>query len=181
MQEENTGFLTTAFLSVLTALAAASCGSDVQLGFPGVFAPPPVLTVPIVPSGNGLSTFGTAPLDITATTEVDWENRDSIAHSVVSDTNLFNSGPIQPGNDFSYTFDVAGTFTYHCGIHPKETGAINVNASPTTTPTIGTTATPAPSATPQTVLTPSPTLGGTAAPPPTYTPVPIPTVSLTPF
>jgi plastocyanin len=33
-----------------------------------------------------------------------------------------NSGTINPGADYSHTFTTAGTFPYHCTIHPSMTG-----------------------------------------------------------
>jgi hypothetical protein len=55
---------------------------------------------------------------------------------VTSDTGLFDSGTLNVGNTFSFTFTQAGTFTYHCNIHPMMTGAIVVvPASPSPTAT----------------------------------------------
>jgi plastocyanin len=45
---------------------------------------------------------------------------------VTSDTNLFDSGPISNGATFSYTFNEAGTFNYHCNVHPSMLGKVTV-------------------------------------------------------
>jgi len=50
---------------------------------------------------------------------VTWVNNDTVAHTVTSDTGLFDSGSIQPGRTYSYTFPNTGTFNYHCTIHPN--------------------------------------------------------------
>lgn len=51
-------------------------------------------------------------------TTVVWTNRDQIVHRVVhmpqvpSEKELFNSGPLYPGDTFSYTFTKAGEYYY---------------------------------------------------------------------
>jgi len=59
-------------------------------------------------------------------TKITWTNRDSIQHSVISDTGIF-SGPLLPqGQSFSTTLSAPGTYTYHCGPHPNMKGKIIV-------------------------------------------------------
>jgi plastocyanin len=43
---------------------------------------------------------------------------------------VLNSGPIQPGQTFSFTFTSPGTFSYFCSVHNIEQGTITVEASP---------------------------------------------------
>lgn len=73
------------------------------------------------------SQFGTNPSGIVvkAGTTVVWVNNDGTQHTVTSDTGLFGSKILNPGKSFQFTFASAGTFTYHCQIHPM-TGAITV-------------------------------------------------------
>jgi len=90
---------------------------------------------------------------VAAGTTVTWFNTDSIAHTVTSDADtgvIFDSGPIEPGASWSFTFDgPAGSYPYHCTFHPGMTGVVQVTGSdPTPTPT--------PSPTPSTP-TPTPT------------------------
>jgi plastocyanin len=69
--------------------------------------------------------------------KVTWENGDftsggytggsGVTHHLVSDTPLFDTGTIAPLAVASFTFTGAGTFTYHCAIHPTMVGTIVVN------------------------------------------------------
>jgi len=54
-----------------------------------------------------------------------WSNRDGEKHTTVSDTGLWTSD-IAPGADFTRTFPTAGTFNFHCSLHPNMTGTITV-------------------------------------------------------
>ena len=59
-------------------------------------------------------------------TTVTWVNNDTVQHTVTSDTKLFDSGPMNPGDKFTYTFTQAGSFAFHCSIHTSMTGTITV-------------------------------------------------------
>ncbi len=51
---------------------------------------------------------------------VTWNNQGSMVHTVTADPNqtlYFNSGDMGGGNTFSFTFNVAGNFTYSCAYH----------------------------------------------------------------
>lgn len=70
--------------------------------------------------------FSPATITVSAGTTVTWTNKDAIAHTVTSDNNLFNSGNIGSNGTFSYTFSTAGSFSYHCSIHPTMKGTVVV-------------------------------------------------------
>jgi plastocyanin len=57
---------------------------------------------------------------------VTWTNQDSLAHTVTSDQGLWNSGTKLPGATYTRTFTSAGTFAYHCSIHPEMHGKVSV-------------------------------------------------------
>jgi len=71
--------------------------------------------------------FQPASLQVAVGATVTWTNADSTAHTVTSDTGAFDSGSLAPGASFSQTFTTAGTFTYHCQIHPFMTATIVVS------------------------------------------------------
>ncbi len=69
---------------------------------------------------------------IRAGTTVTWTNIDTIQHTATSGTpgapnGLFDSGALQSGQTFSFTFTTAGTYAYFCRIHGAAmTGTITV-------------------------------------------------------
>jgi len=73
---------------------------------------------------------------------VTWVNQGSMAHTVTADNGSFDSSTIQPGQQFSATFNQAGTFAYHCKFHG---GAGGVGMSGTVAVATAAANTPAPS------------------------------------
>lgn len=71
--------------------------------------------------------FSPSTLTVKAGTTVKWTNKDGIAHTVTSDTGIFNSGNLNSNLTFSYMFMTTGTFSYHCSIHPSMTAKVIVN------------------------------------------------------
>lgn len=65
----------------------------------------------------GTAAYGTNPLVVSVGTTVTWTNNDSAPHTVSSTTGVFESGNLNQGQTFSFTFDQAGTFPYFCRIH----------------------------------------------------------------
>ncbi|OGN89057.1 MAG: hypothetical protein A2Z74_00750 [Chloroflexi bacterium RBG_13_46_9] len=70
--------------------------------------------------------FSPATLTIKVGTTVTWTNKDSTTHTVISDSGVFQSGNMAPNATFTYTFSNAGTFPYHCSIHPSMKGTVVV-------------------------------------------------------
>ena len=71
--------------------------------------------------------FSPVTLTVTAGTTVTWTNKDAMAHTVTSDSTLFVSGNIVANGTYSYTFNSAGTYPYHCAIHPTMKAKVIVN------------------------------------------------------
>jgi plastocyanin len=51
---------------------------------------------------------------------------DSVPHTATADDGSFDTGPLEEGKLKSETFKRAGTFTYHCAIHPSMHGTVEV-------------------------------------------------------
>lgn len=70
--------------------------------------------------------FNPATITIEKGTTVTWTQSDTAPHTVTENGNVFDSGRLTQGQTFSYTFNVAGTFEYHCSIHPSMKGKVIV-------------------------------------------------------
>ena len=57
---------------------------------------------------------------------VTWDFEDAIAHTSTSDQKFWNTGPHSGGDTVTVLFPSAGTFGYHCAIHPMMTGKVRV-------------------------------------------------------
>ncbi|MDB5182810.1 MAG: blue (type 1) copper domain protein [Candidatus Saccharibacteria bacterium] len=68
------------------------------------------------------------PLVIKVGTKVTWLNGDNVSHTVTADksTDGFASPTLGVGEKYSYTFDKAGTYAYHCTIHSSMHGTVTV-------------------------------------------------------
>ncbi len=76
-----------------------------------------------IDTSTGSFGFNPATITITVGTTVTWTNTTSAPHTVTSDDGTsFDSNINTPisanGGTFSFTFTKAGTFSYHCQIHP---------------------------------------------------------------
>ena len=60
---------------------------------------------------------------------VTWKNDDTKPHSVVSDTGVFTSESIAPGQTYSFKFDVESSYGYHDGTSTSRTAAVHVLTS----------------------------------------------------
>jgi plastocyanin len=72
-----------------------------------------------------------------ATISVRWINQDisggdyttgtAVTHQIMSDNGAFPTSPLLGGNaTYSISLTTAGTYTYHCNIHPNMVGTITV-------------------------------------------------------
>ena len=64
---------------------------------------------------------------ITANTTITWMNKDGVAQTVTSNTGIFDSGTINTNGIYSHVFSTAGSYPYHCSLHPSMTANITVN------------------------------------------------------
>jgi plastocyanin len=73
--------------------------------------------------------FSPASMTIKKGTTVTWTNEDDVAHTVTPDAqtpNFQGSGSLSQGESYSFTFDEAGTYDYHCQPHPNMTATVVV-------------------------------------------------------
>jgi len=80
--------------------------------------------------------FDPSSVAVDAGATVTWTNQDSTAHTVTADDGSFDSGTLDAGASFSFTFTSAGTVSYHCSIHPNMVGSVTISGGATSeTPT----------------------------------------------
>ena len=86
--------------------------------------------VTITPGASAKTTTAFSPNPFTESiatqATVTWVNDDGVTHRVVSDAPLFDSGNLGSGDNYTFTFTAAGTYTYHCSIHPHMVGTITI-------------------------------------------------------
>jgi plastocyanin len=73
-----------------------------------------------------ISNFEFSPSTVTIAKggSVTWTNMDSAGHAIAGGS--FSSALLGKGESFSQTFSEAGTFDYHCSVHPSMTGKVVV-------------------------------------------------------
>ena len=89
--------------------------------------------------GVAIAGFAFSPDSITIAVGdmITWTNNDGVGHTATADDASFDTGTIAAGSSKSATFATAGTFTYHCKIHPAMAATIVVTSA-TTPPTTDT-------------------------------------------
>lgn len=72
--------------------------------------------------------FSPAATTVKSGTTVTWTNQDSVAHTVTENDSQAgpNSQSLDKGQSYSFTFTKAGTYHYHCAIHPDMRGTVTV-------------------------------------------------------
>jgi plastocyanin len=80
--------------------------------------------------GVSIVDFAFTPKTITVPvgTTVRWTNNGSAPHTVTSTSSpkAFDSGTLNSGDSFEFTFKTVGQFPYRCSIHPSMTGTVIV-------------------------------------------------------
>jgi plastocyanin len=111
----------TTFRSVLVSfvlLAVALAPAAVAVGQAGRQEGPARATVTVTRVKVVNFAFRPRSLTISAGTKVRWVVREG-THSTTSNTGLWNSGVMSQGEAFGRVFRKAGTFKYHCSVHPS--------------------------------------------------------------
>ena len=60
---------------------------------------------------------------------VTWYNGGGTAHTVDANSGAFESPILDPGSDYSVTFDTGRIYFYHCDIHPNIHGMVIVTGA----------------------------------------------------
>lgn len=137
MLSRRTGVLV---LTLSLSLAGLACSSSTDYGSGGgggTFTPPTGDVLIVKGAENKTTTaFNPNPFTVAlngaASVAVKWGNADGlprVTHHIRenSGTPVFDSGNLTAGSTFTFNFTQAGTYNYHCTIHPNMVGSIVVN------------------------------------------------------
>lgn len=122
-KSQSTGFI---FFLTITAILNTSIGCSKKNDYNVTPSPQvggPMGTNEVSIQGSG---FSPSILTVTVNTTVTFTNKDSYAHTVTSNSALFDSGNMDSGATFSFQFTAAGSYKYHCSYHSGMTGTIIV-------------------------------------------------------
>lgn len=72
------------------------------------------------------TSFSPSSITINAGDKITWTNNSSQTHTTTSDTGIWNSGNLTPGQTFTWPFNTTGTYPYRCNIHSGQTGSVTV-------------------------------------------------------
>lgn len=75
--------------------------------------------------------FNPKTIAVQTGTTVTWSNSDTLTHTVTASNGAFDSGRLDPGKNFGYTFNSPGTYDYACTIHPTMKGQVIVSGPQT--------------------------------------------------
>jgi len=110
--------------------------------------------------------FGPATVTVHVGDTVTWANAGPTDHTATANDGGFDTGQLRAGQSASHTFTRAGTFAYHCSLHPFMRGTVQVLAAAASGGTGGGATAPAASA-PAAPVAPAATPAAAApAPPP---------------
>ena len=102
------------------AVAAALLLVFPLVGRLGAVAAAPAQQAVAVEAGDNF--FEPRNLTVRAGTTVRWANTGQRPHTVTADNGAFDSGNLDPGANFSFTFNRAGTYAYFCEYHGSRGG-----------------------------------------------------------
>lgn len=87
-------------------------------------------TVQVVPDANTIGAYSPPTVTVTAGQSVTWVFQGAIPHTVTADDNSFSSGGVSNGfangQTYTHAFPTAGSYPYHCAIHPQMHGTVIV-------------------------------------------------------
>jgi plastocyanin len=115
--------------------APSAAATTAPSAAPATSAPSAAASAPASAAGGGAIdvaiknfTFNPASVDAKVGDKVSWTNGDDTAHTVTfDDAANGGSGNLNNGSTFDMTFAKAGTYAYHCKIHPSMKGTVTVS------------------------------------------------------
>jgi len=117
-------FLRLAIVAIGVSIIVSACGSDSA----SPIGPSTAADVTVTIQGNNASnSYAPNPVSMRVGQTIAWRNADSITHTATQDSAGFNTGSVVAGaTSAAAMMSTAGTFTYHCTIHPGMIGTVIV-------------------------------------------------------
>jgi plastocyanin len=111
-------------LAVGVAFATHGCGNDNPTSPGGGGGGGADVTISIVGIATG---FSPNPDTVTVGQTVAWKNNDSVPHTSTADGGTWNTGNLAASaTSAAIAMNTAGSFPYHCTIHPSMTATLVV-------------------------------------------------------
>ena len=129
------------FLSLFAAATVAGCSNSSTSPNPptGGMQAANDISIVLGAQTKGMAAFSPNPITISLASMtggvVKWTNNDQTSgvyggtgttHNITADDAGYTSGNLAPGATFQRTFTVAGSYAYHCSIHPTMKGTVTV-------------------------------------------------------
>lgn len=73
--------------------------------------------------------FDPATIEVEVGTTVTWTNNGEVDHTATAEDDTFDSGIMEPGATYSFTFEQEGEYDYLCEVHPDMRGTVTVAAA----------------------------------------------------
>lgn len=87
------------------------------------------ITIPEGATAQNVQHYQPNPARAAPSSQVIWDNKDSVPHTATALDGSFDTDIIQPGASGSTTVPARGTIPYHCIIHPWMTAILQVSSS----------------------------------------------------
>ena len=114
-----------AIVVIGVSLIVSACGDSSSPTAPAASTAADVTVT--IQGDNGSNSYAPNPVSMRVGQTIVWRNADSITHTATQDGSGFNTGTVAAGATSAATMmNTAGTFTYHCTIHPGMVGTVNV-------------------------------------------------------
>jgi plastocyanin len=122
------GLLAAAVFTACSGSKAATTTSPPSTAPAASSAIAPSARVSVVSDAATIGAFSPPTVTVSAGQSVEWIFQDANPHTVTADDGSFTSTKAGLANSktFSHTFATAGTYKYHCYIHPQMLGTVVV-------------------------------------------------------
>jgi plastocyanin len=123
-----TASIGTLLATFVVASACSTDGANAPVSTPTAPSPPAQVVTVDIAEINGPYSFFPNPVMVGSDQSVIWRNSDIVTHHVVFDQDSIDTGTLAPGTLSQPMAIRAGTWSYHCSIHPAMVGSVTVTS-----------------------------------------------------